>query len=61
MSDNGRLTTNAQSPILLKVRNLKKHFPIRSGLLRRQSGAVQAVDGINFDIYQGETLGLVGG
>ncbi|MCP5100206.1 MAG: ABC transporter ATP-binding protein, partial [Chloroflexi bacterium] len=47
--------------ILLKVRNLKKHFPIRSGLLRRQSGAVQAVDGINFDIYQGETLGLVGG
>lgn len=45
---------------LLEVRNLKKHFPIRGGLLGRPVGAVQAVDGISFAIKQGETLGLVG-
>jgi len=50
---------NSEKP-LLEVRNLKKHFPIRGGLLGRPVGAVQAVDGISFAIKQGETLGLVG-
>jgi oligopeptide transport system ATP-binding protein len=46
---------------LLKVRGLKKHFPITSGLLvQRQTGAVKAVDGLDFEVFQGETLGLVG-
>jgi len=46
---------------LVSVRDLKVHFPIRSGIiLSRQVGAVKAVDGVDFDIEQGKTLGLVG-
>jgi oligopeptide/dipeptide ABC transporter ATP-binding protein len=46
---------------LLEVRDLVKHFPIKRGvILQRQVGAVKAVDGISFDVKQGETLGIVG-
>lgn len=48
------------SHTLLEVNNLVKHFPIRSGLLRRVTGQVRAVDGVSFTIDKGETLGLVG-
>jgi peptide/nickel transport system ATP-binding protein len=47
-------------PNLLEVRGLKKHFPIRGGLLGRVQGQVRAVDGIDLFIKDGETLGLVG-
>ena len=45
---------------MLEVRDLKKHFPVRKGLLQRAGGTVFAVDGVSFSIAQGETLGLVG-
>jgi len=45
---------------LLSVKGLVKHFPVKKGLLQRTVGQVRAVDGISFDINQGETLGLVG-
>ena len=48
------------SDTLLEVHNLKKHFPIYRGVLRRRVGAVKAVDGISFNVRRGETLGLVG-
>ena len=45
---------------VLEVKDLKKHFPVRQGLLRRVSAKVYAVDGISFALQAGETLGLVG-
>jgi oligopeptide/dipeptide ABC transporter ATP-binding protein len=45
---------------LLEVRGLKKHFPIYGGLLRRQIATVYAVDGVDFDVFKGETFSLVG-
>ncbi|WP_405066869.1 dipeptide ABC transporter ATP-binding protein [Kribbella sp. NBC_01510] len=45
---------------LLSVSGLVKHFPIRKGVLQRQVGAVQAVDGLTFNVTRGETLSLVG-
>ena len=45
---------------ILKVEGLKMHFPVRGGILYRQTGSVKAVDGVDLSIRHGETLGLVG-
>src|SRR5712691_6289704 len=60
MAEANTLNGSAGRPAVLDVSDLKKHFPIRKGLLQRAGGTVFAVDGVSFSIRQGETLGLVG-
>jgi oligopeptide transport system ATP-binding protein len=51
---------NTKNGVILQVVNLRKYFPIRRGVFRRQVGDVKAVDGVSFSVHAGETLGLVG-
>ena len=53
------MSTNGNQP-LLEVKNLKKYFPIKAGVLQREVARVHAVDDVTFEVHQGETLGLVG-
>jgi oligopeptide transport system ATP-binding protein len=51
----------SEKEVILHVKDLVKHFPITQGIVfQRKVGAVHAVDGVSFDLYRGETLGLVG-
>ena len=60
MSELASEPTTPRADVLLSAEKLQMHFPVRRGLLRRQVGAVQAVDGLTFDVRRGETLSLVG-
>jgi len=60
MDESRKTDMKQENSILLEVRNLKKYFPIQRGLFRRVVGQVQAVDGVDFFIREGEALGLVG-
>jgi oligopeptide/dipeptide ABC transporter ATP-binding protein len=51
---------NPSNDVILSVQGLTKHFPVRRGFLQRVVGKIQAVDGVDFDIEAGKTLGLVG-
>src|SRR5688572_27479364 len=54
------MTEMDQNGVLLKVNDLKKHFPIRKGFFSRVVGQVKAVDGVSFYLKEGEIVGLVG-
>lgn len=54
------MAKTADAAPLLSVEDLKTYYPIKKGVLSRTVGYVKAVDGVNFSIYPGETLGLVG-
>lgn len=60
MSQNGSQSPTSATEPLVSVRDVKKHFPIRDGVMQRVTGQVRAVDGVSFDLLRGSTLGLVG-
>lgn len=49
-----------QKKVLLQMKGIKKHYPIKKGILGRVRGYVKAVDGVTLDVHSGETLGIVG-
>ena len=51
---------NNRNRILLDVKNLKKHFPLKQGLFKSDKRVLKAVDDISLQLHEGETLGLVG-
>ena len=61
ITKNNNLQKNQlETDFLLEVNDLKKHFPIKAGLLQKTVGSIKAVDGLSFKVKRGETLGIVG-
>ncbi|WEJ59722.1 ABC transporter ATP-binding protein [Devosia sp. FJ2-5-3] len=51
---------NEEKDVILRLRGVKAHFPVKAGVFKRTVGHVKAVDGVDIDVYRGEVLGLVG-
>ncbi len=60
LHDSSGTRERSEHPVLVSVRDLTKEFPLHSGLLQRRVGTVHAVVGVSFDVYAGETFGVVG-
>ncbi|HET7658299.1 MAG TPA: ABC transporter ATP-binding protein, partial [Bacillales bacterium] len=54
------MPANETDDYILQVKELKKYFPIKAGVLQKTVGQVKAVDGINLNVKRGETIGIVG-
>ncbi|WP_080847227.1 ABC transporter ATP-binding protein [Cytobacillus gottheilii] len=57
---NSKSSIITNSDYILEVNDLKKHFPVKAGILQRNVGSVKAVDGLTFKVKKGETIGIVG-
>jgi oligopeptide/dipeptide ABC transporter ATP-binding protein len=55
-----KMTSSYSDNILLEVKDLRKYYPVKAGLITHTIASIKAVDGVDFSIHQGETLGLVG-
>ncbi len=60
MQNEVQVRAGGKPPVLVRVSNLKTHFPVKRGLLKRVVGYVKAVDGVSFEVREHQTLGLVG-
>ena len=58
--ESSSIENGVEKDILVEVKNLKKYFPIKGGILKRTVGQLKAVDDVSFSVLKGETLGIVG-